>query len=298
MPETQKEPAKKSYSDTVHLPKTDFPMKGDLPKREPGWLAMWEEKGVYQRMLGKAEGRPAFVLHDGPPYANGHTHIGHALNKILKDMTVKSQALMGKRAPYVPGWDCHGLPIEHALLKEKKMSKRGVKDVNEFRAEARAFAQRFIDIQRDEFRRMGVLGDWTRPYTTMSKEYEAAIVGAFRRLYAEGYIYRGLKAVTWCVTCETALAEAEVEYKDKTSPSVYVALPVKSFDHEAVMAQNDMRLMDVLQNAGAAVLVWTTTPWTLPANMAVAFNPAFTYALVRAKGPFGERVLFVAEARL
>ncbi|MBI5244970.1 MAG: isoleucine--tRNA ligase [Elusimicrobia bacterium] len=273
----------KSYSDTVHLPRTKFPMKGDLPKREPQWLELWERMKVFDRMLEKAKGAP-FVLHDGPPYANGHTHIGHALNKILKDAVVKSQALLGRRTPYIPGWDCHGLPIEHALLKEEKRSKRDVKDLVAFRHEAEKFAERFISIQRDEFRRMGVLGSWETPYTTMSRSYEAAVLGAFRRLYRDGCIYRGLKTVSWCAVCETALAEAEVEYKDKSSHSVFVALPI-------IRPEGQVK---------ASVLIWTTTPWTLPANMAVAFHPDLMYAFAQLKLPQESepRWLLLAEARL
>ena len=274
----------KSYSESVHLPRTKFPMKGDLPKREPQWLELWETTKVFDRMNEAAEGGP-FVLHDGPPYANGHTHIGHALNKILKDIAVKSQSLLGRRTPYVPGWDCHGLPIEHALLKEKKCTKRGVTDIVAFRREAQAFAQRFIDIQRDEFRRMGVFGSWEAPYKTMSRPYEAAVIGAFRRLLRDGYIYRGLKTVSWCATCETALAEAEVEYKEKSSPSVYVALPVR-------------RAGDQPHPQDFSVLIWTTTPWTLPANMAVAFHPDLKYAFAEVQMGESKRWLLLAEARL
>ena len=211
--------ARTDWSATVRLPKTDFPMKGDLAKREPECLKRWEDAGLYARLQERQKGRPPFVLHDGPPYANGSIHIGHAQGSILKDATMKARALMGHATPYVPGWDCHGLPIETALLKEMKMSKRGITDIPKFRRDAAAFAQRFIDLQREEFKRLGVLGDWAHPYTTMSKRYEAAILRAFRLLVKQGHVYRGLKPVQWCITCETALAEAEVEYKDKTSPS-------------------------------------------------------------------------------
>jgi len=234
--------------------------------------------------------RPSFVLHDGPPYANGHIHIGHALNKVLKDMVVKSQALMGFRTPYRPGWDCHGLPIEHNLLKEKKMSRREVADRVEFRHMAADFAQRFIDIQRTEFRRLGVLGDWDEPYVTMSRRYESTVIRAFRLLYKEGYIYRGLKTVSWCITCETALAEGgnEIEYKEKTSPSVYVAMPIKSPGDGFPFVREK-----------AEVLVWTTTPWTLPANLAVAFHPELRYILARVRPGGGPpRCLLLAKARL
>jgi isoleucyl-tRNA synthetase len=271
------------YSGTLNLPKTDFPMKGDLAAREPLILERWAKLDLYARMRARAKGRPPFVLHDGPPYANGHIHIGHALNKVLKDMVVKSRALMGHDVPYVPGWDCHGLPIETALLKELKMSKRGVKDVLAFRRSAAEFARKFIDIQREEFKRLGGVGDWSRPYMTMSPRYESRVLRAFRLLLKEGYIYRGLKPVYWCLTCETALAEAEIEYKDKKSPSIYVAMPIT---HPADMA-------------GAEVVVWTTTPWTLPANMAVAFNPDLEYVFIEASHPAWAkpRLLLMAQAR-
>jgi len=269
------------WSATVHLPKTDFPMKGDLAKREPEFLETWNDLGLYERLRERQTGRPPFVLHDGPPYANGHIHIGHALNKVLKDATVKAQALMGRATPYVPGWDCHGLPIETALLKEMKMSKRGVTDVPKFRRDAAAFAERFIGLQREEFKRLGVLGDWPRPYKTMTREYEAKILRAFRLLVKQGHVYRGLKPVLWCVYCETALAEAEVEYKDKVSPSVYVALPV---------VEGEL--------AGAEIVVWTTTPWTLPANRAAAFHPGLEYVEARARVGGRERRLIVAKARV
>ena len=272
--------ARTDWSATVRLPKTDFPMKGDLAKREPECLKRWEDAGLYARLQERQKGRPPFVLHDGPPYANGSIHIGHAQGSILKDATMKARALMGHATPYVPGWDCHGLPIETALLKEMKMSKRGITDIPKFRRDAAAFAQRFIDLQREEFKRLGVLGDWAHPYTTMSKRYEAAILRAFRLLVKQGHVYRGLKPVQWCITCETALAEAEVEYKDKTSPSVYVALPVVAGDL-----------------AGAEIVIWTTTPWTLPANRAAAFHPMLEYVEVLAEIGGRTRRLIVAKAR-
>ncbi|MBI4377345.1 MAG: isoleucine--tRNA ligase [Elusimicrobia bacterium] len=271
------------YSQTLNLPKTDFPMKGDLPKREPELLKRWRELGIYEAMAERQKGRPSYVLHDGPPYANGHIHIGHALNKTLKDMVVKSRALMGFQTPYVPGWDCHGLPIETALLKELGMSQRGIRNVASFRAQAESFAERFIEIQREEFKRLGILGDWSRPYKTLSRQYEAAVLKAFRLLLRDGYIYRGLKPVYWCISCETALAEAEVEYKDKSSPSIHVSFPIKRGPSEL---------------AGAQVMVWTTTPWTLPANRLVALHPELKYVLVEAQTPSGPRRLLLGESRL
>ncbi|MCM2305331.1 MAG: isoleucine--tRNA ligase, partial [Elusimicrobia bacterium] len=283
--------ARTDWSSTINLPKTDFPMKGDLARREPELLKVWEEAGLYQKLQARQKGRPSFVLHDGPPYANGSIHIGHALNKVLKDMTVKARALMGHAAPYVPGWDCHGLPIETALLKEMKMSKRGVTDIPKFRRDAAAFAERFIGLQRSEFKRLGLLGDWENPYKTMSREYEAKILRAFRLLVQKGHVYRGLKPVLWCPTCETALADAEVEYKDKTSPSVYVALKLRPF--KAEFAKSDKQLLE-----GAELVIWTTTPWTLPANRAAAFNPLLKYTLVAAEIGGVKRSLLIGRDRL
>src|SRR5579859_1642483 len=271
------------WSATVRLPKTDFPMKGDLAKREPELLSAWAAGRLWDKVRARQAGRPEFVLHDGPPYANGHIHIGHAQNKILKDMTVKARALLGRATPYRPGWDCHGLPIETALLKEMKTSKRGVTDIPKFRRDAAAFAERFIGFQREEFKRLGVFGDWDDPYVTMSKRYEAAILRAFRLLVKKGHVYRGLKPVLWCVTDGTALADAEVEYHDKQSPSVYVALPIVD--------------SSIPELKDAELVVWTTTPWTLPANRAVAFNPLLEYELLEVKFPGGARKLVVAKAR-
>ncbi len=283
--------ARTDWSATINLPKTDFPMKGDLAKREPELLKVWAEAGIYGKLQERQKGRPAFVLHDGPPYANGSIHIGHALNKVLKDMTVKARALMGHAAPYVPGWDCHGLPIETALLKEMKMSKRGVTDIPKFRKDAAAFAERFIDLQRADFKRLGLFGDWENPYKTMSREYEAKILRAFRLLVQKGHVYRGLKPVLWCPTCETALADAEVEYKDKTSPSVYVALKIRPF--KAEHSKGDKQLLE-----GAELVIWTTTPWTLPANRAAAFNPALKYTLVAVEIGGTKRSLLLGRDRL
>ncbi len=272
--------ARTDWSATIRLPKTDFPMKGDLAVREPERLAAWEKAGLYSKLRARQKGRPEFLFHDGPPYANGHIHIGHAQNKILKDMAVKTRALMGFSTPFIPGWDCHGLPIETALLKEMKMSKRGVTDIPKFRKDAAAFAERFIDIQRAEFKRLGVFADWDNPYKTLTKRYEAAILRSFADLLAKDHVYRGLKPVLWCPTCETALADAEVEYKDKTSPSVYVALPIVRADDPALK--------------GASLIIWTTTPWTLPANRAIAAHPKLDYALVESEG----RKYVVGKARL
>ncbi|MBI4054681.1 MAG: isoleucine--tRNA ligase [Elusimicrobia bacterium] len=277
------------YSKTVHLPKTDFPMKADLPHREPEILRFWEEGRIYQKLLERRSAAPPFVLHDGPPYANGHIHIGHALNRILKDMVVKSKAMAGFRTPFVPGWDCHGLPIEQQLMQELKMDRRQVRDLPEFRGKARAFAERFLKIQREEFKRLGELGDWEHPYATMHPAYEAEILRALRILVEKGYLYRGLKSVYWCGECETALAEAEIEYKEKTSPSAYVKFPVASGSPFSSKVRGPL-----------SVLIWTTTPWTLPANVGLAFHPELSYVLVRCRGRSlaGEELLILAQARL
>ena len=225
-------------------------------------------------MLEKRRAARPFILHDGPPYANGRIHIGHALNKILKDMVIKSRSMLGYYTPYVPGWDCHGLPIEQALLKEMKLGKRHIADIPAFRRSAREFAGRFLDIQREEFKRLGILGDWDKPYITMSNSYEGAVIKVFRELLEQGYIHRDKKTVHRCVSCETALADAEVEYADKTSPSIYVRFPLETLpDGLAVAAQNR-----------ASIVIWTTTPWTLPSNMAAAGQSPRTTACWKPAG--------------
>jgi isoleucyl-tRNA synthetase len=269
------------YSQTVNLPKTDFPMKADLPKREPVMLAQWEKEKVYAAALQNREGREKFILHDGPPYANGHLHLGHALNKILKDIIVRCKTMAGFYAPYVPGWDCHGLPIELQLMKELKVTDKHKVDRQQFRQQAQAFAQKFVDIQREEFKRMGILGDWDHPYLTMAESYKKAIVATFQKLELEGYIYRGKKPVYWCTTDETALAEAEVEYETDPGPSIYVAFPLHAppnFNEDAGGHGNDKKA--VLWTSGSvSFVIWTTTPWTLPANRAIAVHPDETYVL-------------------
>ncbi|MDI3327449.1 MAG: isoleucine--tRNA ligase [Alicyclobacillaceae bacterium] len=253
------------YSHTLNLPKTDFPMRGNLPKREPEIQRRWEELHLYQRVREKRRGRPKFVLHDGPPYANGDIHVGHALNKILKDIIVKFKSMDGFDAPYVPGWDTHGLPIEHAIIKSRNLNRHEI-DVLEFREMCRQYALEFINRQREQFKRLGVRGDWENPYVTFDPAYEAAQVRVFGEMAKKGYIYKGLKPVYWCPSCETALAEAEIEYRDKVSPSMYVKFPV--VDAKGTGSAE-----------GASVLIWTTTPWTLPANQAVAVGPGISYVL-------------------
>ena len=253
------------YKSTLNLPKTDFPMRAGLPKREPDWLARWEQIGVYDRLREKT-GREDFVLHDGPPYANGHLHIGHALNKILKDMVVRSQQMMGKDARYIPGWDCHGLPIEWKI-EEKYRSKGKDKDdvpINELRGECRKFAEGWVDIQREEFKRLGVTGNWADPYKTMDFSSEAVIAEEFMKFVMNGSLYRGSKPVMWSPVEKTALAEAEVEYHDHQSHTIWVKFPF-------VNATADLD--------GANVVIWTTTPWTIPSNKAVAYNRKINYGL-------------------
>ncbi|KGM56128.1 isoleucine--tRNA ligase [Lysobacter daejeonensis GH1-9] len=281
------------YKSTLHLPATDFPMRGDLPKREPLALAQWERERLYQRIREKTQGRErSFVLHDGPPYANGAIHIGHAVNKVLKDIIVKSRLMDGYDAPYVPGWDCHGLPIEIAV--EKKFGKVGDKlNAAEFRQKCREYAAEQIDLQRADFKRLGVLGDWDNPYRTMDFRFEADMLRSLAKIVERGHLSRGAKPVYWCFDCGSALAEAEIEYADKLSPAIDVA-------YSAQDAAKLAALFGVALEAGTevAVPIWTTTPWTLPASLAVSIGPELEYALVegpkRADG--GRRLLVLAEA--
>jgi isoleucyl-tRNA synthetase len=281
------------YKSTINLPETPFPMKADLARREPAMVAAWEERGIYGKQRQVARGRPRFVLHDGPPYANGAIHIGHAVNKILKDIIVKSRFLDGFDSPYIPGWDCHGLPIE--LQVEKKHGRPGQKlDVAAFRAACRAFAQEQVNLQRADFKRLGVLGDWDHPYLTMAPRYEAQQLRAFGRIIENGHLYKGVKPVHWCLDCRSALAEAEVEYEEKTSPAIDVAFRVADpRDLERRMGLSAGRL----GSAPADLVIWTTTPWTLPANQAVALRDEFRYVLVEAERE-GERSRLVLAAEL
>jgi len=267
------------YRDTVFLPETPFPMRAGLPQREPDWLNRWERIGVYDR-LRSLSGRVPFVLHDGPPYANGHLHIGHALNKVLKDMVVRSQQMMGRDARYVPGWDCHGLPIEWKIEEQyraKGLNKDDV-DVVDFRRECRAFAAGWVDVQRDEFKRLGITGNWADPYLTMDYHAEAVIAGEFMKFVMNGSLYQGSKPVMWSPVEKTALAEAEVEYHDHTSHQVWVRFRVTAaaakFDG-SILSPGEFDLL------GSSVVIWTTTPWTIPQNRAVAFNPLIEYGAYR-----------------
>jgi isoleucyl-tRNA synthetase len=278
------------YKQTINLPQTGFPMKADLAQREPKMLADWQARDLYGRIRAAAKGRPRFVLHDGPPYANGAIHIGHAVNKILKDIIVKSRSLDGFDAPYIPGWDCHGLPIEHAV--EKKHGKPGQKlDANAFRAACRAFAREQVDLQRTDFKRLGVLGDWDNPYLTMNAAYEAEQIRAFGRIVHNGHLYRGAKPVHWCLDCRSALAEAEVEYEERTSPAIDVEFRVVDpRDLERRIGQPAGGLGEL----PVSIVIWTTTPWTLPANEAVALRADFRYSLVEAEGAGGRKRLILA----
>jgi isoleucyl-tRNA synthetase len=279
------------YKSTLNLPQTEFPMKADLARREPAMLEAWEQAGLYRKIREQSRGRPRFFLHDGPPYANGEIHLGHAINKILKDIIVKARTLDGFDAPYVPGWDCHGLPIEQQV--EKRHGRPGHKlDAAAFRAACRAYAVRQIDSQRRDFKRLGVFGDWEHPYLTMDPRYEAQQLRALGQVIRRGHVYRGVKPVHWCTECRSALAEAEVEYEERTSPAVDVGFEV-----------SDLR--DLEQRVGLAsgalgrepvdVVIWTTTPWTLPANQAVALRDTFTYALVEAGHDQSRRLIVAAE---
>jgi isoleucyl-tRNA synthetase len=269
------------YKATLNLPRTDFPMKANLPQREPELLAWWEQERLYERIQeqGKGQKRPLYLLHDGPPYANGRIHIGHALNKILKDVIVKSKTMAGYHAPYVPGWDCHGLPIEHQVLKGLGDKKKQL-DTVAIRGLCREYAEKYYRIQRDEFRRLGVLGDWEHPYLTMDPAYEATILREFGKFVAKGIVYKDLKPVLWCTVDQTALAEAEVEYENHTSPSIYVKFPFQKSPRELT---KDGRLgidfpSDVQR---VSLVIWTTTPWTLPANQAVCVHPEFSYVFLK-----------------
>lgn len=265
------------YKSTLNLPETGFPMRGDLAKREPGMLARWTDDDLYGIIRAAKKGKKTFILHDGPPYANGSIHIGHSVNKILKDIIVKSKGLSGYDSPYVPGWDCHGLPIE--LKVEQEYGKPGEKfTAAEFRAKCREYAATQVDGQRKDFIRLGVLGDWSHPYLTMDFKTEANIIRALGKIIGNGHLHKGAKPVHWCVDCRSALAEAEVEYYDKTSPSIDVAF--QAVDQDALKAK--FAVSNV--NGPISLVIWTTTPWTLPANRAISIAPDFDYALVQIDG--------------
>lgn len=273
--------SEKDYKNTLNLPQTGFPMKANLPSREPEQLRRWQELGLYERLRAKARGRPRYVLHDGPPYANGDIHIGHAVNKILKDIIVKSKGFAGFDAPYVPGWDCHGLPIEQMV--EKKIGRVGAKvDARTFRAACREYAARQVIAQSRDFERLGVFGDWGRPYRTMDPQFEADILRTFGRVFANGHVYRSRRPVHWCLDCRSSLAEAEVEYEERPASAIDVRF---ALDEAALRTR-----METPGRGPVAIVIWTTTPWTLPANEAVAVGAGIEYALVE----IGEERLILA----
>ena len=270
------------YNKTICLPKTDFPMRAGLPKREPEMLKRWEEMDLYHELLKKNEGKPRFSLHDGPPFSNGALHMGHALNKTLKDIIVRSYAMRGRYTPYIPGWDNHGMPIESAIIKEQKLNRKAM-SVADFRTACHAYAEKYIGIQMQGFKRLGVVGDWEHPYKTMNPSFEAEEVKVFGEMYKKGYIYKGLKPVYWCYHDETALAEAEIEYQDDPCTTVYVKFPMH--DDQGKLSHLDLSKLNFV--------IWTTTIWTLPGNLAIALHPDETYALVQA--PNGE-IYIMAQA--
>ena len=270
------------YNSTLNLPKTDFPMRAGLPKREPEMLKHWEEMDLYNEMLKKNEGKPRFSLHDGPPFSNGDIHMGHALNKSIKDFIIRSYAMRGYYTPYIPGWDNHGMPIESAIIKEQKLNHKAM-SVSDFRSACEAYAEKYIQRQMDGFKRLGVIGDWEHPYKTMNKGFEADEVRIFGKMYLNGHIYKGLKPVYWCAKDETALAEAEIEYQDDPCTTVYVKFPMK----------DDLGKLSHIDHSKLSFVIWTTTIWTLPGNLAIALNPVEEYALVKA--PNGE-IYIMAEA--
>jgi len=262
----------RDYSETLFLPTTDFPMRAGLPQREPEILARWQEMGLYHRLRAASKGREKFILHDGPPYANGDIHLGTALNKILKDVVNRAHQMLGKDAPYVPGWDCHGLPIEW-IVEEQYRAKNQSKDsipIDQFRRECREFAAHWIEVQKRDFKRLGVIGDWDNPYTTMAYSAEAQIVREIGKFLVSGALYKGSKPVLWSVVEQTALAEAEVEYHDHRSTTVWVRFPVVQSPRPALRP--------------TSVVIWTTTPWTLPGNRAIAYSPDLKYVVIRVNG--------------
>src|SRR5438552_80156 len=260
------------WKDTVNLPRTDFPMKASLPTSEPETLARWAAMDLYGKIRARRKGATRFVLHDGPPYANGNIHLGTALNKILKDLVVKSRSMAGFDAPYVLGYDCHGLPIELKVDRELGPKKREM-SVADFCRACRAYAERFIGVMNTEFKRLLVLGDWDHLYLTMDYKYQASIARALGKFVEQGFVYKGKKPVHWCIHCRTALAEAEVEYADHSSPSIYVEFPLADASAGELAAR-----VPALKGRNVSVLIWTTTPWTIPSNLAVAFHPEFDYA--------------------
>lgn len=268
------------YKETLNLPRTDFPMKARLAEQEPKRIQQWDAEDLYAAIGEKNADRPLFLLHDGPPYANGHIHFGHILNKVLKDIVIKYRSMSGWHCPFIPGWDCHGLPIEHQVDKDLGQKRQGMSQL-EIRRTCRQYAGKFVDIQREEFKRLGIFGTWQNPYLTMDYSYEATIAREFAHFVEKGYIYKGMKPVLWCAHCKTALAEAEVEYSDVTSPSIYVKF---------WLGEDALGKLPELKGRKVSIVIWTTTPWTLPANLAVALHPNFDYVAVEV----GDEVFIVA----
>src|SRR5687767_2259802 len=273
------------WKETLNLPRTGFPMKANLPTTEPEALARWAAMDLYGEIRKARTGRPKFVLHDGPPYANGQIHLGTALNKVLKDFVVKSRSMAGFDAPYVPGYDCHGLPIELKVDRELGPKKRDLSTAD-FRRACRAYADRFIGVMTTEFQRLAIFGDWEHPYLTMNFRYQAAIARALGRFVEQGMVYKGKKPVHWCIHCRTALAEAEVEYEQHTSPSIYVEFPLDSRSASELGSR-----VQALAGKKISALIWTTTPWTIPSNLALAFHPEYVYGAY----PAGDTHVIVAE---
>ncbi|MEE1229954.1 MAG: class I tRNA ligase family protein, partial [Phascolarctobacterium sp.] len=269
------------YGKTLNLPETEFPMRAGLPQREPDFLKFWQENDIYNKKQALHAGHPKFVLHDGPPYANGKIHMGTALNKILKDIIVKYKYAQGFDTPYVPGWDTHGMPIEHACIKELGLNRKEL-DILTLRGKCHDFALNWIDIQREDFKRLGVLGDWDNPYVTLHHSFEAEQIRVFGTMANKGYIYKGKKTVYWCPHCETALAEAEIEYGEQKTPTIFVKMP---------LVKDNGQTPEAAKGKKAYMVIWTTTPWTMPANVAVALNPDLEYAWVECEG----EVLFMAK---
>ncbi len=264
---------KMDWKDTLNLPRTDFPMKAQLSLKEPETLKKWEAAAIYEKILDDHAKQEPYILHDGPPYANGNIHLGTALNKILKDFVVKSKSMEGFRSPYVPGWDCHGLPIEHKVDQKLGSRKKSMSQL-QVREECRQYAEKFLDLQRADFKRLGIFGAWDQPYTTLDPSYEATVIRFFNSFVRKGNVYRKKRPVYWCLSDRTALAEAEVEYHDHTSPSITVKFPLRQLPP----------FLNEYAGRAVSVLIWTTTPWTIPANLAIAAHPDFDYALFEMKG--------------
>ena len=273
----------KDYNATVNLPKTDFPMRASLPKREPDMLQAWNDMNLYEKMVARNEGKPSFILHDGPPFSNGSIHMGTAMNKCIKDFIVRYKNMSGWHAPFTPGWDNHGMPIESAIIKKQKLNRKAMK-ISEFRTECQKFAENYVNIQMDSFKRIGCLGDWDHPYLTMDPKFEAEELKVFGEMFEKGYIYKGKKPVYWCAECETALAEAEIEYENDPCRTIYVKFPVKN-DHGKLSKYAPLDKI--------FFVIWTTTTWTLPANLAISLNGSFIYVLAQA--PNGEVYILAKE---